>query len=577
MSSAGTDNEGCSAWNPGVESWIPVEFRALETIFRPEWVEITAEEIGRNADLTGLPAEELTLYRPARLALHELIVRVTADIAVAEGREERDFGENFRLIVRRIFNHDIMPRLAELEIEHAELLRRAETFAADALTRSLNAKETPVQAPLPQRGWLARLFPGRGNKKQAVPAEESVAERDCRIAAEFKASAQTVDDPLHQAVFRSLHRVLGALLGRYGRICGDPASLARIVARLVANGHGGRRIGERIAHWVEEAIEREHYSRVVVRSEPVLMSLKGASASGKSYLRPMLRQTMDEYGVEPGGYATVSPDIWRRLLLHYESLGPAHKYAGQLTSREVMAIDKKLDRYIQYKANRDNAMPHLVMDRFRFDSFSGDHIGRVLHHTYVRHVNTLVMFFLVTPPEETVVRGWGRALERGRYKSVEDFLAHAVEAYTGMPKIFSRWLEHTRPVFRYHFLDNRVPKGCFPTTIARGDQQECTIVNPLGLINIERYQKINIYATSPAEVYPPAAELAVARNAGFLKAVVRRMPRVNFVRAEGSPPYLIAERGVFRVADPQQLAEVMQEPALAEVFACIAPQIVSEL
>lgn len=569
---ARTDDEGCSAWNPGVESWIPPEFRHLETIFRPECVAIPLEEISQAVELTGLPAEDLTLYRPERLALHELIVRVTADIAVAEGEEERDFGDNFRQITRHVFEHDIAPRLAEIEAEHGALLRAAETMAAGILAQTLYAPTPEVK--IPPRGWWSRLFASAPAKARTRETEESVAERDCRIMAEYKAAGQAADDPLRRAVFRSLHRILGTLLGRYGRIIGEPATLARMAAHLVANSHGSRRIGEQIAPWVEAAIERENYKRVVIRPAPVLMSLKGASGAGKSYLRPMLRQTMREQGVEPESYATISPDIWRRLLLDYESLGPARKYAGQLTSHELVAIDRKLDHYIQFKANRDNAMPHLVVDRFRFDSFSSDQVKRVLHNTYVRHVDTLVMYFIVTPPEETVERGWSRALERGRYKSVEDFLGHAVEAYTGMPKIFFRWLDHAHPVFRYQFLDNLVPKGDYPKMIAWGGQAEITIVDPLGLINIERYQKINIHAKSPAEVYPPTADLAVAHNAGFLKEIVRHIPRVNFVATEDAHPYLIAERGVFRVEDAAQLAEIMACPDLAAVLKEIASRIV---
>lgn len=578
MSDTLTDEEGCSAWNPGVESWIPVPFRPLETLFRPEWADISLEEAQRDADLTGLPVEDLGLYRPVRLSLHELIVQVTADVAVPEGREEKDFGENFRTIVRRILNHDIQPRLAELESEHADLHQRAQELALAILEEALRGPQEPQELhsrQAPRQGWLARLLGSRPAKPvRQMATEESVAERDARVVAGFKAAAAAEHEPLRQAVLRSLYRVLGSVLGRHGRILGDTVRLARIAARRVANGLGSRRIGARIAPWVEEAISREAWRRVVNRAAPVLISLKGASAAGKSSLRPMLQRTMNEYGMEPGGYATISPDVWRRLLLHYESLGLARKYAGQLTSRELVAIDRKLDGYIRFKASRDNAMPHLVVDRFRFDSFSGEQVGRLLHNTYVRHVHTLVMYFVVTPPEETVVRGWSRALERGRYKSVEDFLAHAVEAYTGMPKLFFRWLEHPRPHYRYQFLDNRVPKGTFPTTIARGDQQEMTIVDPLGLVDIERFQKANIHAACPAEVYPPAAELAVERNAGFLRDILRHLPRVNFVLAEGAEPYLVTERGAARVCDPAGLAEARARPELAELLNHLFPQAV---
>ncbi|WP_315982384.1 hypothetical protein [Aliamphritea spongicola] len=41
------------------------------------------------------------------------------------------------------------------------------------------------------------------------------------------------------------------------------------------------------------------------------------------------------------------------------------------------------------------------------------------------------------------------------------------------------------------------------------------IYRPLGLVNIQRYQKINIYANSPEEVYPANASLDVADNCQF--------------------------------------------------------------
>ncbi|HWS12364.1 MAG TPA: hypothetical protein VN279_06195, partial [Rhodocyclaceae bacterium] len=85
-------SDGCSAWNPGVGTGVPAEFRALETLFRPECVFGTQAEVAELFELTGLPHEELTAFRPQRLALHELIVRITADIAVDEGEQEEDFG-----------------------------------------------------------------------------------------------------------------------------------------------------------------------------------------------------------------------------------------------------------------------------------------------------------------------------------------------------------------------------------------------------------------------------------------------------------------------------------------------------
>jgi hypothetical protein len=183
----------------------------------------------------------------------------------------------------------------------------------------------------------------------------------------------------------------------------------------------------------------------------------------------------------------------------------------------------------------------------------------------------MYMYFVVTPPEDTVERGWQRALERGRYKAVEDFLGHSVEAYTGMPKILFKWLAHARPDYRYFFLDNRVPKGSFPKTIAFGSQAEMTIHDPVALVDVERYQKVDIHARARPEVYPPGRDLSVGANAGFLHECLRRIPRVSFVDA-GGKTYLRASGGVFEVLDAAALAQVMTDAQLAEVLREIAPQ-----
>ena len=551
-----------SAWNPGVGAGIPREFRALETIFRPECAFTGCSEIDELVALTGLPHEELTVFRPQRLALHETIIRVTADIAVAEGEEEEDFGRNFRRIATKIRDDYVAPHMEQVEQAYTELGRRAAALASEILAETLFAAPASTVAP---RRWF-----GRWCAKQR-PAEESPADREYRIVAGYKAMGLGSDDPLRRAAFKSLYRVLGAIAGKRGRLGADQDLLAKLVARHVCNSHGSQLIGQVIAPFVDAAIGREGYARVARREKPVLISLKGASAAGKSSLRPMLKQVLREQGIEADGYATISPDVWRRQLLDYESLGPARKYAGHLTSRELMVIDGKLDRYIRDKANREGAISHLLVDRFRFDSFTAERVGRVLHDTYAKYVDTMYMYFVVTPPEETVERGWQRALERGRYKAVEDFLGHGVEACRGMPKILFKWLASPRPEYHYVFLDNRVPKGTFPRTIARGDRSGMIIYDPVALIDIERYQKINIHAASPQEVYPSPAAMAVAANSGFLKECVRRIAAIEFVDRESGLAYLQVRQGSFAVLDAALLARVLGDADVAAALGEIAP------
>ncbi len=558
------DLDGCSAWNPDVGTAIPAEFRSLETIFRPECVFSRLDQIEEFADLTGLPQEELAVFRPERLALHEIIVRVTADIAVPEGEVEEEFGRNFRRIARTILEGYVAPRLDEIGRAYAEAKNGAAALVREILAATLDAPDPPPAARPILFGLLRRAATRNG------PVESPV-EREHRIVAGYEAAGLAAQDPLRRAVYRALHRVLGAIASRRGRIGADRDLLAALVVARVCNGWGSRVIGQTIAPLVDAAIQREGFARVPNRASPVLISLKGASAAGKSSLRPMIKRIMREQGIEPDGYATISPDVWRRMLLDYASLGLARKYAGHLTSRELMVIDGKLDRYIRDKATRTQSIPHLLVDRYRFDSFSTERIAQVLHTTYAKYVDTMYMYFVVTPPEETVERGWQRALERGRYKAVEDFLGHSVEAYTGMPKILFKWLAYVRPDYRYFFLDNRVPKGTLPRTIAFGNQAEMTIRDPVTLVDIERYQKIDINAHTRREVYPTGQDFSVGANAGFLRECIRRIPRVSFVDPAGGGVYLRANQGEFEVVDAAALARMMQDLQLAEVLREIAP------
>lgn len=537
----------------------------LESIHRIEHVFPSPGLVEDFARMTEMHPEAFVMFRPARLALHEVIVRVTADIAVSEGESEEVFGQHFRQIARTILANHVAPRLHEIERMHDDLRERV----ANRVRTILDARLGPVAAPSPRRLFPPRLF-GRPDPIR-VPVE-TLADREHLVVSAFKTDGLAAADPLDRAVFKGLYRVLGAVLAARGALGSDHGVLAELVTRHVCNHFGSRMIGGAIGTMVEIAIEKEGYRRVRAQAAPVLISLKGASAAGKSSIRPMIKRVMKDNGMEPDGYATISPDVWRRMLLDYDALGDASKYAGHLTSREVMVIDAKLDRYIRDKANQAKAIPHLLVDRFRFDSFSSDEIGRILRDTYTRYVSTIHMYFIVTPPEETVERGWQRALERGRYKAVEDFLGHCVEAYSGMPRVLFRWLGCRDVDYRYYFLDNRVPKGSFPVPIATGDRTRMEIYDLEGLVDIERYQKINIYARSREEVYPPGPAMEARDNMMFLRQCIRRIPVVILFDGPGGQPYLELVGESCRILDARTLEKVAGHKPTAAILELITPR-----
>jgi hypothetical protein len=562
-----------SAWNPGLESDIPVEYRALETIHRPENVFTRLSDIEEIAGQVGLAQEELVAFRPERLVIHELLVRVTADIVVLEGEDEIGLGVHFRKIAEKILIDHIHPEMEPITQLYVELRQQLETLVRQELERSLFAP--PQDAPSKRRFGVLQRFLGP-KPKPAPMMQESIQEKQYRVITGFREKGLAEQDPPAKAVYRSLYRILGSIASSNGFVGSDIDYLARLVTNHACNSFGSQLIGQHITPLVRLAIQQLGVTPTVTAKAPVLLSLKGASAAGKSSLRPKLKKIMGDLGIGPDGYATISPDIWRRFLLDYDSLDEAYKYAGRLTSKEVAIIDRKLDYYIRDKAKRDKSIPHLLVDRFRFDSFSTERISRVLHNTYAKHVDTMLMFFVITPPEETVQRGWERGLQIGRYKAVEDFLGHSVETYIGIPKLFFKWLACSKPVYKYEFLDNSVPKGTYPKTVAFGTQKEMNILNPLAFIDIERYQKINIKAKSPGEVYPDAEVLAVKNNLNFLTKCLSKIPAITFVDETTNEVYLRVQSGNFEVSSPRLFEAKLSDPETRETFQALAPKITED-
>jgi hypothetical protein len=282
------------------------------------------------------------------------------------------------------------------------------------------------------------------------------------------------------------------------------------------------------------AAHREGYRLLPAQPHPLVMNVKGASASGKSTMRPLQKQLAERLGVKWEDFTLISPDIWRKYLLDYASLGPARKYAGTLTAAEVAIIDQKLDRYMGRKDKLDS-LPHLLIDRFRFDTFAPDEKdgSRLL----TRFGSDVYMFFMITPPEATIERAWKRGEQFGRYKAIDDLLAHNVEAYSGIPGLFFTWVLRRDMRVHFEFIDNSVAEGRRPRTVAFGLNGQMTILDLTCLLNIDRYRNINIEAQTPAAIYVNPSSRCVAKNPGFLKQCLRRIPTITFAEQQTGQVY----------------------------------------
>jgi hypothetical protein len=289
-------------------------------------------------------------------------------------------------------------------------------------------------------------------------------------------------------------------------------------------------------------------------------------------MRGLQRELAKVLGLDWADFALISPDIWRKYLLDYDSLGEARRYAGPLTGHELRMIDQKLDRYMAQKALHGR-MSHLLIDRFRFDSFAEEEGGEEGARLLTRFGAVVYMFFMITPPIATVERAWQRGLEVGRYKAVDDLLDHNVEAYTGMPRLFFTWALRPDKQVHYEFLDNGVAAGERPRTVAFGWNDEMTILDLVRLLDVERFRKIDTAAKGPAEVHPDPAALAAESNTDFLLRCARMIRKITLADHRTGRIYAEIEAGTVAGIDPEALAVAMADHDARVALLALAPGI----
>jgi hypothetical protein len=556
------------AWNPGLESELPREYLPLATVFRAENVSTTLAKAYELHDICGLPPHELVAFRPERLAVHELLIRVTSSLSVPDGTDYEDLGINFRRIASTILDKYIAPHRARL----TELFERTRSAALALIARELDASLSPQVEPSVDADhatvgrWIVGLVKP---KHRPAPPAESAAERERRLPAEWSAKAAQTDDRLQAACLHALSRIATAITAERGRLLAGRDLMAELAVTLVCNDYGSEVIGEAIDPLIAEAVAGEGYRPLPAQESPVVMNVKGASASGKSTMRPLQRILAKKLGFPWEEFALISPDIWRKFLLDYGSLGAAYKYAGTMTGHEIEIVDRKLDRHMASKANRGET-PHLLIDRFRFDSFVPAREGYESNRLLTRFGDLVYMFFMITPPEMTVERAWTRGLRVGRYKAVDDLLAHNVEAYSGMPELFFTWALDPRRRVHFEFLDNSVAEGRPPRTVAFGWNREMTVLDIKSMLDIERFRTINIDAHRPEEVHLDK-DLAPERNVDFLKRCARLIPVINFADYATGRPYARLEHGTWVWRDEQTFARMLDQPDAGAALKAIAP------
>jgi hypothetical protein len=531
----------------------------LATIFHVDNVFgdlFSAQEL---ADLTGFPLSELVVFRPERLALHELLVRVTADFVVPDGLRIGDLGINFRRIATRILTEYVNPEMPAI----AKLFEDTRREVGDAAGMALDSiGVVPPWVPKSRFRLFGRRGPGvtKAAADQWGPTQIAECSRRAHVAV----------DAQSRVLFTTLARVLSGLFARHGHAWGTRDLILGLTRDLACNVVASDAIGRSIEPILKRAAQHEGYQLLPCQAQPIIINTKGASASGKSTLRPLQKRLVGDIGAQWSDFALISPDIWRKQLLDYGALGGAYKYAGALAAEELQIVDQKLDRYMA-KKHAEGRMSHLLIDRFRFDSFAPDS-DEEGSNLLTRFGQTVYLFFVITPPEELVKRAWKRGLEVGRYKAVDDTLAHAVQAYTGIPNFFFTWVRRSDKRIQFEFLDNTVPLGERPRTVAFGDNDTVNVLDIGRMLDISRYGRIHVDAREPGMLYTePASALAPEQNLGFLVRCLREFRSVTFAHQNTGRVYLHIESGIVVSTDPAQLALALEDPDSRAGLNAVAP------
>ena len=489
----------CDAWTPGITSQIPESLKPQITLFRAENATVDYRRACEYADFCGLSVNTLFSLRVERLVVHELLVRVTADLTVPDGPNYQDLGINLRAMVAELYKYALpeFPAMRKaFDQDKAVLMQFIES---EIQTRLFSQRAASVK-PKPDISWLRRLFGGVVTSEVSASSKSPEEPVEVVALANWKQRIVTETSPLQLAALQALVKVVGSMVAIRGRVMNRPGLIADIATNMACNNTGSTMIAKLVEPVFKAGVAAHNYRLLPVQLKPLVMNVKGASASGKSTIRPQQRQLAEKLNILWEDFALISPDYWRKYLLDYGSLGDNYKYAAMLTGQELEIVDAKLDHHMAQKA-ASGEVSHLLIDRFRFDSFNVGNGGHSRDSKLLsRFGHQIFLYFMITPPADTVVRAWERGQTTGRFKAVDDLLYHNIEAYTGMPDLFLSWVHSGDKQLHFEFLDNSVEKGQPPKTAAFGWNNAMTIFDVDLMRAVECYKKVNVNAATAAQV-----------------------------------------------------------------------------
>ena len=510
------NNETWDAWTPGITSDMPRELLPLITLYDEKNSEVRYNQAQEDSQFCGLRSLELADLSVHRLALHEVMVRVNANLYVKDGANYEEFGLNLRHMADQIFSKHILPNIQQVEQSFYDLRCQISATLSDHIDHDFY-KRQDVGSNNPKKSFKDRIFGKKNENKAEVDLPEFIALR------KWEDDAQETSSALNSACLKGLAKIVGGVIGQHGRLIADRDIVLRLTTTYVSNLFVSIHLRELINNMFAAAIKAENYKSLPSQPKPVVMNVKGAAASGKSTLRPLQRQLSERLGVKWEEFALITPDYWRKMLIDYEALGENYKYASMLTGQELEIINQKLDIYIADKA-ASGQMPHLLIDRFKFYK-SGPAVSNQSNDRLLSRLgDTVYLFFVITPPHETVIRSWERGKKTGRYKPVDDILFHNIEAANGMRDQFLNWVNRKDQNVYFEFLNNSVPEGHQPKTIAFGKNDEINILDLDMLRKLQQYTQLNVDARKPEDVYLVEED----ESKDITETLVDHIPNISF-------------------------------------------------
>jgi hypothetical protein len=322
------------AWKPGIFSELSYELLALASIFRSENILNDVAQARELHEVTGIDIEQLAIFRPKRLALHEVLVRVTADYEIPDPQEASvsSLGVTLRQMAQLLMSKAVETSASDIDNAYAKMRKDISEVVREELNSQFpRGEDRRTSKPkLARHGWRG-LF-RKPNQIVSEKHHDPLFAQEGRSLREWLDRAQNCKVQAQAAALRSLARVSAVVQSQEGRVIGVDSFLGPLAVDLACNEHGAEVIGRLLEPRLIDVAQRAGLRRLPTEIRPMAMVTKGASASGKSTMRPLQRKLAAKMGLQWNDFALISPDTWRRFLLDFESLGPRYKYAGMLTS-----------------------------------------------------------------------------------------------------------------------------------------------------------------------------------------------------------------------------------------------------